>query len=381
MPRFVAIEGLRAWLAWAVVLSHICQSVGAESRGGHWVWLMRGGTTAVFVFVVLSGFVICGLVLDKREPWPQYILRRAFRLFPAYLIAYAAALAVLPLAIAALDHLSWINDPAFTYDDLLRGWAQAMADHPWEHVVLHVLLLQGVVPDSILPHSATAVLGPAWSLSLEWQFYLVAPGLVWLLARPSTRLGTAVLIVLAVALQRKGLFGQFSAPSFLPGVGYMFLIGIGCRLGFAQLKGLRIALEVPVLLLGLGLLYPEMLWLAVWLALLAYLAAAETWRDSERDRLLWRAMRGALESPVATYLGARSYSVFLIHLPIIQVATWLIVSRWTLTQAELFAALTVVVVPATLILSDVLHRTVERPMIELGARLARRQHRATPREA
>ena len=43
------------------------------------------------------------------------------------------------------------------------------------HIPLHLTLLHGVVPEKLLPSSATAFLGPAWSLSLEWQFYLIAP--------------------------------------------------------------------------------------------------------------------------------------------------------------------------------------------------------------
>ena len=36
-------------------------------------------------------------------------------------------------------------------------------------------MLHGIVPETILPRSSIALLGPAWSISLEWQFYLVAP--------------------------------------------------------------------------------------------------------------------------------------------------------------------------------------------------------------
>src|SRR5262249_46231612 len=118
MPRFAAIEGLRAWLAWSVVFSHIAQSLGAAMHGGHAEWFERFGGSAVLVFIAISGFVITGLVLDKHETWPRYILRRAFRIFPAYWIAYAGALVALPLGIAALSNLSWVADPAFGYDEL-----------------------------------------------------------------------------------------------------------------------------------------------------------------------------------------------------------------------------------------------------------------------
>ncbi len=372
MPRLPAIEGLRAWLAWVVVLCHIGQSIGIGMRGGHWVWIARGGQTAVLVFIAISGFVICGLLVDKREGWRRYIVRRAFRLFPAYLVAYAIALAVFPVGLAGINYMSWKDDANFQWDDVLAGWEQAMADHPIAQLLLHAALLQGVVPDSIWPLTSSAVLSPAWSLSLEWQFYLLAPAVVWLLVQRSTRLLTVAVILAAAIAFKKNAFGEYSLPSFLPAAGYIFLVGIGCRLAFPSLKGAPLALELPVVAFGFGILFPELLWLAVWVALFAFLLSADVWRDRDAMRPLWRVMSAALESRLAVYLGARSYSVYLIHLPIIQIMIWLLAPRIELTQLGLFFALIVTVVPVTMIVSNVLYRVVERPMIELGARLARR---------
>ncbi len=44
-----------------------------------------------------------------------------------------------------------------------------------------------MVPENVMPFAGTAFLGPAWSLSLEWQFYLVAPVLIGLLVWPPHR--------------------------------------------------------------------------------------------------------------------------------------------------------------------------------------------------
>lgn len=369
MPRFTAVEGLRGWLAWAVVFSHISQSLGMEMGGGHWVWFGRAGDTAVFTFIAISGFVIAGLVLDKHEPWPTYILRRAFRIFPAYWIAYAFALAVLPFAIAALTHMPWSRDPAFTFDDLLLGWSQTMAQHHWAQIILHAALLQGVVPDNVLPYAGTAVLGPAWSLTLEWQFYLIAPAFVWLMTSKRWRVATTLAIVAAAVAFKEGAFGHYFMPTFLPGVAYIFMIGIACRAGFNELKRAPLAPEVMLACLGIGLLFSDFLWLGVWFALLTFLLNEERWRTGAGP--LPRIASAALESRAAQYFGARSYSVYLVHLPLIQIITWFLVTRIHLTQIQLFVALIVTVIPAVMITSDLMHRAVERPMIALGARIAR----------
>jgi peptidoglycan/LPS O-acetylase OafA/YrhL len=370
MPRFAAIEGLRAWLAWAVVLSHIVQIAGVSMHGGHWVWLDRAGETAVLVFIAISGFVICGLVVDRQEPWPRYILRRAFRIFPAYWIAFIAAFLTLPLMFAALGHMSWIGDPAYTFDEIVAEWRAAIADHPWQQILLHTTLLQGVVPDSVWPSTSNAVLGPAWSLTLEWQFYLVAPALIWMLTQARWRM-IAVLGVIALGFAfHARMFGIYHLASFLPGAGHIFLVGIGCRLAFDRLKTVAIGPEVVFVVLAMGVVYPDLLWLAVWLSFYAFLLHGETWRAHPGSRFVTGVASVLLASRPAQYLGVRSYSVYLAHLAIIELACWLLLTNFRFSQLELFFALMFTVIPATLVASELMYRLVERPMIALGARLA-----------
>ena len=83
-------------------------------------------------------------------------------------------------------------------------------------------------------------------------------------------------------------------------------------------------------------------------------------------------MRGALSSAPARYLGARSYSVYLLHLPVMQILTWVIVTHYSLSQNELCITLLATAIPATFLASELLYRIIELPMINLGARLARR---------
>ena len=222
MRRFHAIEGLRAWLAWTVVLSHISQTLGMPLQGGQWWRVEEAGTTAVLVFIAISGFVITGLVTAKRETWLRYIIRRAFRIFPAYWIAFALALIGLPLAIAALRHQPWSCEPGFGYDAILSDWSRAMHDHFAAQLFLHLTLLQGLVPDSVWPATGTAVLGPSWSLTLEWQFYLIAPALIWLLRDERWRVQTAAAVGVLALASTRDVFGHFSMPTFLPGAGYVF---------------------------------------------------------------------------------------------------------------------------------------------------------------
>ncbi len=372
MPRFAAIEGVRGWLAWGVVLSHIAQVLGMGLHGGHEVWLDYAGETGVMTFIAISGFVIAGLVVDKNEPWPRYITRRAFRIFPAYWVAYAAAFLALPLAIAALGHTpaALLADPAYNYDEVLHGWQAAITDRPVKQIGLHIVLLQGVIPDSLWPYSSTAVLGPAWSLTLEWQFYLIAPVFVWLVARDSSRMAiTLVVAALAVAFHM-GLFGHYDLPSFLPGAGYIFLIGIASRLNFERLKSAPVGPEIVPVAIAIGILFPGIMFLAIWLSVLAYLARREAWAASPSGRRLAGAMDAMFASRVAQWFGARSYAVYLVHFPIIMGLSLPILRDIHGGTGLQFLAFLGAVIPLTLLTAELMHRLVERPFIALGARLA-----------
>ncbi|MEY2758305.1 MAG: hypothetical protein RIR33_2083 [Pseudomonadota bacterium] len=341
-------------------------------------WFPVIGDCAVMVFIAISGFVIAGLVTDKAEPYPEYITRRVLRIFPVYLVILAIAFLALPLGVWAEDHSPWSADPLFYYDEILHGHVDTVAGRPLQQATLHIALMQGIVPDSLWPNTSMAVLGPAWSLSLEWQFYLVAPAFVWLLANPRWRMATVIAIALMGLAWHFDLFGDYLAPSFLPAAAYVFLIGIASRLAFDRIRNLGIGPEAIPLLLALGVIYRDVLWLALWCAALIYLARSEAWRSPDgQAHPVAAVMDRLLASRAAAYLGARSYSVYLVHMPMMMLVGWLMTRHLTLEETPARMLLALGTVLATLAASDILHRLVERPMIALGARLVRPRAAAT----
>jgi len=84
---------------------------------------------------------------------------------------------------------------------------------PGPQLLAHLTMLHGAVPDQILPGSSITYLPPAWSISVEWQFYLVAPFLFAFLKRPGSRL---VLLLLLLVEVRVLCMAQGFGPSLLP---------------------------------------------------------------------------------------------------------------------------------------------------------------------
>jgi peptidoglycan/LPS O-acetylase OafA/YrhL len=113
------------------------------------------GAAAVYLFFILSGFWIYRMWMNRyskvSKPYLVYLLSRSWRLIPTF--ALASALAML----------------------FERFPSSGASNHT--HYVLSQIFILGYNNLSFKP------IVPAWSLDIEMQFYLIAPALVWLLAR------------------------------------------------------------------------------------------------------------------------------------------------------------------------------------------------------
>ncbi|MEO8132946.1 MAG: acyltransferase [Betaproteobacteria bacterium] len=181
--RIPAMEGLRAY---AVVLTFCVHYFGAfmlQFRGLEesalsvldvprntdrlltWLHFSQYG---VYLFFILSGFLICRLVGNAKDfSYARFLARRFRRIYPAFLLA-------LPLGIAVFS--------------LYAGWAP----FSWIGVLGNVLLLNGIRELGIVPF-----LHQTWSLFYEIVFYLVFPAL--LLLRPVGVWGSPWALALAGA--------------------------------------------------------------------------------------------------------------------------------------------------------------------------------------
>jgi peptidoglycan/LPS O-acetylase OafA/YrhL len=367
VKHFRGIDGLRAWLAWIVVVSHIGLLTAADLRFPILATLDTAAVKAVAVFIIISGFVITHLLLEKREPYLPYITRRFLRMYPIYAVCLSIGIFASYLHFAAFADRPWgelVPQPALLAAELksLQG-----AGFGW-HVLAHYTLVHGAISNRVLDLSQYMFLGPAWSLSLEWQFYVLAPLVLWGLRGRKGGITVALTAVTAYACYRQGWLGDFIEPSFLPGAALYFAIGIASRLVFAKLPR-PTAYPVAALIIATGfvILTRELIPFVFWLAFLAWMRL-----DAPADVLskrIDRVLHLAFNSAPAQFLGARSYSTYLIHEPIIHVVVYVCVKHVALGQLQTIAA-TLVLAPAlTLLASLVLYRYVEAPAIAFGKRL------------
>lgn len=370
MKKFAAIEGLRGWLAWAVVFSHLAYFSNLSVKGLGSA-LKAAGLPAVLLFLMISGFVITHLVVERPEPYGVYLLRRFMRIFPLFVVTCVIGFFTSDLQVSLLSHISDSADPQFT--TLLADIARSNHDFFLLHFLAHATLLHGAISDTVLPFSQYAFNMPAWSLSLEWQFYLVAPAIVTVARWPRAMICAAVMIAIAEIAFRHRFFGSFEQPSFLLAVAGYFAVGVASRLAYPSIAG---TIRHPAVILSIVIVLLPLLdsWgvpLLIWGLIIAGLAL----HASAQTSPFARAYRVALESRIAVYFGSRSYSTYLCHLQIISIAYWLRLSLFSTEPT--FLGLSVLTVPLTIIAAELLYHWVERPGIALGSRLARGSMQAT----
>ncbi|MET7350862.1 acyltransferase family protein [Streptomyces mirabilis] len=302
--QVLGLDGLRGLAALYVLLFHcwlLTMPGFPENSGPAWLgWLMYGRLAVVF-FLVLSGFSLA--ISPARNGWhlggvSRFLRRRAWRILPPYWAALALSLAV--------------------------AWFVVPASHFGPPTGTSILVYGFVVQDIF---TAPTPNGAFWSIGVEAELYLVFP----LLLLVRRRLGAVVLVASVTLLViARGLLAPNASPVegvnwLTPNLAPVFvagLVGAGIvvaperirRLPWHWLAALA-ALPVVALVVIKGSVWTvdHYFWidLAVAPAMTMMIAAVATGRPAVLMRLLaTRPMRG---------LGDFSYSLYLVHLPIVMI--------------------------------------------------------------
>jgi peptidoglycan/LPS O-acetylase OafA/YrhL len=297
------IEGVRGLAVLIVVLFH------AGLAG------LIGGFVGVDVFFVISGFLITGLLLREHERTGrigllQFYARRARRLLPAAIVVLVATL------IVALNVVAPIDRPAVGLD----GAASAMSIGNIRFALAAGDYFTSVTAPSPFLHF--------WSLGVEEQFYLVWPVLILLVARGANarRRVLVALIVIVVASLAASLivtdaaanWAFYSLPTRAWELGLGGLLAVG-SVAFARMPGPIVgiagwlglgAITFAAVAFDSSLAYPGTAALLPSLGTVALLAGGS--RRLGPGRLL---SIGPLR-----FLGRISYSLYLVHWPILVLA-------------------------------------------------------------
>jgi peptidoglycan/LPS O-acetylase OafA/YrhL len=289
--KIKSLEGLRGLMAWWVVIGHISIALG-------WTLpLINRNSLAVDVFIILSGFVIAGLIDRRNEAYLPYITRRVFRIFPLYLVALFASAALLHVQLVA-----WETLPQTGSNIGRASLAKyALSDFP-THLAVHLPLMQGLVPNDVLPLAPFTIIGQAWSVSLEFQFYLIAPAVMWTMRSrrrlPFLFLGLAGLLFLS----------PHFTDAFLGAKAFLFGVGICSFKLISNPHEYRIWL-VTVIIMCFGAILRDGLWQLVPITIWFVVIIATKGPDG-----ILSPIAGLLASRPLTHQGDISFSVYMVHM-------------------------------------------------------------------
>jgi peptidoglycan/LPS O-acetylase OafA/YrhL len=315
------------------------------------------GWLGVDVFFVLSGFILASVYAELAPPgWPAFLGRRALRVFPLNL----ALLGVLSaLALAGLPTGVPIDWPTL----------------PW-----HLLMLQSFVPGHKM-----GWLFVTWSVGIELICYLAFP----LLMLATRRLRLAAVAALLAVAALVSFRAQLSVLDDFWGWGAILRGGSGFSLGAAlgvlaaRMPRLAPAPATALELLGAGtIVYGAMggfntEWcmavgslrmasVPIGAAILILGLAADTGP-------LARLLRGR----VPFHLGRISFSIYLIHWPLMLATVPLVWTWGTPTPGRLRLAIySALLLLAVIALASLTYRFVELPARRLGRGRAARRAKA-----
>ena len=354
--RLGELDALRGLAAVAVLLHHSLLSGGFLAGPlGRWLAAtplqpIQSGRPAVMFFFMLSGFVLCKALRDRgfelsARSWAAWAAQRTIRL-------------CLPvLASVALSLLLY----AVVFDGTWPTEGEWLRERVWQHPpTLGTVASNGSL--LALDGEGYALNNVLWSLVHEWRFSMLVPVLLALPVLGARGTASLVLAATAVSSWAGGMYGW----SLFAGAGVVGTIKASLYFSLPFILGM--ALE-----LGAAARWPADRWLTV-LGLAAVLGLCRNGSDYAifiaSAILIWLSlqpgpMQRALRRPAPRFLGTVSFSLYLVHVPVLAAVQHGLHDR--LPPAALWG----IGILCSLLAAWVFCRVVERPAHRLARRVDR----------
>lgn len=364
--RIAALDSVRGIAALIVVFWH-CFNWMSEAAHMQMGWLVLtplriliNGEGAVVIFFVLSGFVLA--LPYFRVPSPDYrrfMLKRFCRIGIPYYAAVLMALGLYFLLDVSAPHGSgiWVRVPQ-TNDVLIDA----------------TLILRHIFAFMLGAGEDTILIGPAWSLIHEMRISALFPVLVLLMVRP--RLGIPVAVGLyGVALWLTHVYGKFShfpdAPNDVLSAYLATVYFTPCFM-----LGILLAARRERIVAYLTRL-PDFITMLLWFLILGVFCYYDAYKIRQplvmgASALLIMLAQSTglavkiLNWSVLRWLGRISYSLYLVHVPLI----YFMSQQWGGDFPPYVDVVGIVI--TALLVATLMQRYIEVPAIALGTRLARR---------
>lgn len=375
------LDGLRFILALTVAIGHFYNFIGG--RRVYHIPLIGGmGAVAVDGFIIITGFLMMyNYILRENtelynspKTFKRFWMRRLFRLYPVYLIAILIAYLLFPLnnsqQIWVLQYFNGNNINAWGSEVVSKGFPNI------SDLLSHLTVTHGLVPQY-----ASGVLGSAWSLSLEMQFYLLFPFIVLTFFQNKNKLlikYKAILLyifalVTSIILCKNNFYGL---PSTILHRLPLFLFGMMLAMSIQKkIKSKYLVISLLTILPYELILDLKQNWatciIIVFIVVMMYLD--DMWYNKNRKGYLFlNHIRLLLSNRVSKFGANISYSLYLMHLLIIPFVYQISIKVGMMINLSKFAIIAVafiIFICVSLLLCNLIYIYIEKPFIKLGRNL------------
>ncbi len=348
------LDSLRGIAALIVVFSHLTE-IGVYQRLSWWQWMWwYAGHQAVILFFVLSGFVLSIPYHEGRSlPYYLFATRRFIRIWVPYVV----------VVILTFFWRSWSNENSVPAMPLDPTWQTPLS---WHLLFSHFILIGNIDREALVP--------PAWTLVYEMRISLLFPAIFWMFSKLPWKLGLpiAVLISLAANLAYTFLCGYSWVIEYelFETIHYVAMFVVGILL--ARHRNTLIALVKSFSINKIAGLYLLSL-------VLFFYGFYNPWSQSQRMLgdlptmfgsagliiLALSSQRGFFGHRVPIFIGSISYSLYLVHLPIM-----IAVANSFFGKIPMIV-LDVIILTAVLVGAIVFWKLVERPALAWSRAIGR----------
>jgi peptidoglycan/LPS O-acetylase OafA/YrhL len=370
VSRYALLDPLRGIAALWVFFFHLSKAPGWSTwptiRG-----LFDLGHLGVPMFFVISGFCITAAARSTPSTMAgvhEFVRRRFRRIYPPFWCSVVVVCAT-PFTIEAL---SWLKTGTYAWpsaDNLNYGFLRFdLMDWFGLATLVQVFRVDPAAAVSGLQIKFTTVNAVYWTLAIEVQFYLVMAAAIW----TGRRIYPTLAVLTALSVATMAIPGADAIGLFLP---YWPMFAVGVALFAVFEAGWTPSRVMPtaapwfsgvVCIVAVGLLLrvagagvqPSESWFALAVGAVAWGAEGlntAVARMQKRRNVVALAM---------TWLGAMSYSVYLLHARVQFLSIQFV--RQVLPQGSILFDLSVV--GLTLVICAVFYRLCEKPFIGRSSR-------------
>ena len=305
-----------------------------------------GGFVGVDVFFVISGFLITNVIRSACKigsfSFYDFYARRLTRLHPALLATVSISLVA---GYILMDSASLVSLSQASMYSILSG--------------SNILFWN--TQDYFDASAAMQPLLHTWSLSVEWQFYLVWPFIIWATLKVSERLLIRILAAIAVAsvTASQWMLGVDSSASYFLMPLRGFELAIGALLVFTKGFTLRWNAEFFGAPIGLTMIIASAFYLESKSPFPGIAALVPCIGAALCIQFGTSAAGGFLRLAPMVRIGLISYSVYLVHWPILVFTKYFLFRELTESESITFLFVSVIA-------GQALYSFVEKPFIAKG---------------